>query len=303
MELSKYFKRKTHSILSTGAYNKILNRYRKIMRTYRIMSSPWRALPNFIIAGAQKSGTTSLYRYLLSHPQIIGIYPRRPDKQTTWGKEVHYFDDNFDKPEWWYRFHFPLRLELIRKDSITGEASPEYLYHPRGAKRIASTVPDAKIIICLRNPVDRAISNYWHQVRLKNETLSMRKAFEKEEERIGKDKISNNEEGFFYNENRKKFSYLDKGIYADQVARYYKLFDRSQVLIIKSCKLFRDTQLTFNRVVDFLGISSYQLENIDKHNSGSYRKVEHSLKKELKEYFKYHNQRLYDIIDVDSPWW
>ena len=90
------FIKKLHSILDDDTYNKLLSAYHNSVRLSRKLSSPMRALPNFIIAGAQKSGTTSLFWYLASHPNVMGIYSTLPNGQTTWGKEIHYFNDHFE---------------------------------------------------------------------------------------------------------------------------------------------------------------------------------------------------------------
>jgi hypothetical protein len=217
----------------------------RFQREYRLATSRLRSLPDFIIVGAQKSGTTSLYKYLLSHPNIIGIHHQRPDGKTTWGKEIHYFGSNFDRNEWWYRFHFPLTLTLSRENAITGEASPEYIYHPHAAERIASPVPEVKIIVLLRDPVDRATSIYWHQVRKGVENLSIEEAFRKEPERIRNDKLRMKYDIFYFGHNQKHFSYLGRGIYVTQVEKCLQHFDRNQILIIPS----KDLLMTRNKYI------------------------------------------------------
>lgn len=289
--------------LTEDAYDRLRKAYRVLERAARLRSVSFRALPDFIIAGAQKSGTSSLYNYLRSHPQVLGVCRFRPDGRTTWGKEIHYFDTKYDEPEWWYRFHFPLEAALAYRNAITGESSPEYLYHPYGARRIADMVPDAKIIICLRNPVDRAVSSYWHYVRKGIETLPIREAFAREEERTREDKKKMKEDASYFGHNHRRFSYLDKGIYADQIARYFDRFDRSQILVIRSENLFRDTQTVFDKVVAFLGLPAHRLNDDRVYNSGSYEEIDDGLREELRTYYQPHNQRLYDLLELESPWW
>ena len=123
-------------------------------RLWRSATAPVRTLPDFLIIGAQKCGTSFLYRFLVKHPHVKSAFV----------KEVHYFDLNFAKGNNWYRSNFPLQVRNTRT-YITGEASPYYLFHPHAARRASMVVPDAKLLILLRNPVDRAHSHYQHQVK------------------------------------------------------------------------------------------------------------------------------------------
>mgnify|MGYP006439820863 CR=1 FL=1 len=151
----------------------------KLLLLARKINSNNRVLPNFIIVGAQKAGTTSLFRYLTSHPQI-----KAPFKT----KEIHFFDggleseDNYKKGLKWYKSHFPLKSKMYNK--LTYEASPLYLFHPCAPKRIKKDIPDVKIIILLRNPVERSISHYFHELRKGRERLTVDEAFRKEEDRL-----------------------------------------------------------------------------------------------------------------------
>ena len=118
--------------------------------------------PNFLIIGAQRCGTTSLYNYLIQHPQIV------PSSK----KEVHFFDLNFHLGQSWYEKHFP----EVSDNILTGEASPYYIFHPLCPKRIFDYDPSVKLIVILRNPIDRAYSHYRHIVRLGHEPLKFEDA-------------------------------------------------------------------------------------------------------------------------------
>src|SRR5579863_6754349 len=128
-----------------------------LQKAVRAASSRIRLLPDFMIIGTQKGGTTSLYNYLIDHPNISSIFKKEP----------HFFDFNFYKGVSWYRAHFPSLLEKYYSERvhgqkfITGEASPYYLYHPLVPQRIKETMPTAytKFIVLLRNPIDRAYSH------------------------------------------------------------------------------------------------------------------------------------------------
>src|SRR5437763_1646364 len=127
----------------------------------RHMTAPVRLLPDFIILGAQRAGTTSLYEYIVDHPQV-GAASK---------KEVHFFDRHYTEGVNWYRAHFPPAVRRQRfenrtgKRFLTGEASPYYLAHPMVPERIAAVAPDARFLILLRNPIDRALSHYYHNRR------------------------------------------------------------------------------------------------------------------------------------------
>ena len=111
--------------------------------------------PDFIIVGGQRCGTTSVYNNLISNPDVTPATK----------KEIHFFSDNYHKGLTWYQNQF-------KKSLCTGEATPYYIFHPHSLRRISNDIPNVRIIILLRNPVDRAYSHYWLEVRLKNEHLS-----------------------------------------------------------------------------------------------------------------------------------
>ena len=253
----------------------------------------WRSLPHFIIIGAQKCGTSSLYAYLTAHPQVIGA---------SW-KEVFFFDNQFDKGLPWYRAHFPLARRLERRSAVTGEASPYYLRHPCAAERIASVLPEIRLIALLRNPVDRAISHYWHQVKRDREPLTLEDALAAEDERVGDAEAALRADCSRRRENHQRFAYVRGGLYAKQLKRYGEHFDSEQLLVLKSENLFRHTQFTFNRVTDFLGLAPWSLEQDKPRNTASYPETSAATRERLARFFRPHNRVLYDYLNVDAPWW
>jgi hypothetical protein len=184
-------------------------------RLWRRLTAGRRTLPAFIIIGAQKAGTTSLYKYLRQHPNIVPALK----------KEVKFFDCNYDLGLDWYRSHFPYHSKL-NGQKMTGEASPHYLFHPLAARRIANVLPEVKLIALLRNPVERAYSHYQLNVRRGREPLSFEQAIDKEEERLQgmREKILAGEDIPLYN--FLHYSYLAKGIYADQLQYWFAQFPR-----------------------------------------------------------------------------
>ena len=117
-----------------------------------------RMLPDFVIIGAQKSGTSSLYDFVVQHPAILPAAK----------KELHYFSLGYKKGEYWYRLRFPIRAS---QKLLSGEASPIYLFYPMVPGRMKKLLPDVKLIVILRNPVDRAYSHYHDTKRKKRETV------------------------------------------------------------------------------------------------------------------------------------
>jgi hypothetical protein len=267
---------------------------KKLETGVRRLTAPLRALPGFIIIGTQKGGTTSLYRWLADHPQVV----------SPWKKEIHFFDYHFDRGEHWYRSHFPLTATLRSKDAITGEASPYYIAHPHAARRIASVVPDARLILLLRNPASRAVSHYWHTIRSKRENNPMDEAFRLEPERLDGEVARMLEDESYFSFNHHTFSYLLRGHYAEQVARYLEHFDRSQLLILQSEALFRDNQGAYDQVLRFLGLAPQALGERGPANRGKYRsETPPQVREMLQAYFEPHNRRLYDLLGLDTPWW
>jgi Sulfotransferase domain len=269
--------------------------YTAARHRWRLATALVRTLPDFIIIGAQKCGTTFLYQLLVQHPHV----------KPAFAKEVHYFDLNFRKGDNWYRSYFPLQMRNSRK-YITGEASPYYLFHPHAPRRAWAVVPDAKLVVLLRNPVDRAYSHYQHQVkRVKaeaRETLTFEEAIEVEE-RILPGEVSKMLQSEYYaSATHRTRSYLSRGIYIDQLLVWSSFFQRKQMLILKSEDLFNDTTNALERMLDFLKIPHWAPETYSIPNKREYTGVSPLIRQRLDEYYKPHNQRLYEYLGVDLGW-
>ena len=150
-------------------------------KRFRAATSFMRSLPDFIVIGAAKSGTTSLYEMICRHPRVL------PAAR----KEINYFDDPrmHERGALWYRRHFPTALEKrLPRAKLTGEATPSYFPHPAAPARAARAVPRAKLILALRNPVDRAYSHYNMRLRRGRESMTFEDALEYEEGRTAWDR-------------------------------------------------------------------------------------------------------------------
>jgi sulfotransferase family protein len=271
-------------------------------KLYRGITAPLRLLPDFLIIGTQRGGTTSLYHYLQAHPCL----------QATTTKEVHFFDRKYHKGLMWYRGHFPTvwekaRAQQMQKQAfVTGEASPSYLFHPHVYKRVAQALPQVKLIVLLRNPVDRAYSQYYHSIELGYESRSFEEAIRDEQQRTAqeRDKILRNEhyQSYAY----KHHSYLTRGIYVDQLQAWMSFFPREQFLILKSEDFYADPATALKKVYAFLNLPVAELLSQKKEykqlNNTSYSKMDEALRTRLEEYFRPHNARLYEFLDTDFGW-
>jgi|tagenome__1003787_1003787.scaffolds.fasta_scaffold20905451_2 hypothetical protein len=221
-----------------------------LRRRWRRLTAPLRVLPDFVIVGAQKAGTTSLYAYLTAQPDVLPAT----------AKEVHFFDScEWDRGAQTYRAYFPtrarvrLRSAMRSRPTLTGEATPYYLYHPLAPERLAATAPQTKVIILLRDPVERTLSHYWHEVRGGREHLPLRAALEAEPARLrGREEALQNGAPQCRHRDHQVFSYVDRSRYSRQVGRYLALFPREQVLVLRSELLFGDDAETIERLAEFL---------------------------------------------------
>jgi hypothetical protein len=265
----------------------------------RQSTAPLRVLPDLIIIGTQKGGTSSLYEYLGQHPWIFPALK----------KEVHFFDTgNFARGLDWYRAHFNLNLQKRyanksgRCNPITGEASPYYLFHPHAAERVARILPKARIIVMLRNPVDRALSHYCHQVRKGREPLTFEAAIAVESERLRGEYERMLRDETYYSYACWAYSYLARGLYADQLSAWFKVFPKKQFLFIKSEDFFSNPCASFKQTLRFLELPEIGLREYNKKNAGTYTSMSMETRQKLSQYFEPHNKRLYDLLHTDLAW-
>ncbi len=259
-------------------------------------------LPDFLVIGAQKCGTTTLYHHLTQHPHV--------GRAAT--KELHYFDNYFDKSVEWYRRCFPPPKWTDGRRTITGEATPKYLNHPAVPERAAAVVPRAKLIALLRNPVDRTYSSFHHSARNgRREDMGFEEAVEAS---LGFAEAEKTQP--FGEEDDapvRKHDLLDinglikRSIYVDQLQRWSRFFSDEQMLVLKSEDFFERTSETLGRVLDFLGLPDWEPETESEtsrvRNKGTYKQgMAPATRRRLEEYFEPHNQRLYEYLGVDFGW-
>jgi len=282
--------------LSNNKY--AFNSTRSIYKIYCNIFGKFHSLPDFLIIGAKKSGTTSLYRYLSMHPNV----------QSSATKEIGFFDRYFEKGENWYRMNFPSKGNQNEENSdrfkkITGEATPTYIYHPHAPKRVSKLLKNIKLIVILRNPIDRAYSQYNMEANNHpNEKLTFEEAIEQEPERLeGEFEKMKNDENYFSN-NYHTFSYITSSIYADQLERWFKYFPREQFLIINGDELKKDSNGIYKKTLNFLKLSEYKLEKYEAVGKRKYPSMKPETRENLVEFFKPHNKRLYELLGIDFGW-
>lgn len=250
---------------------------------------PYR-VPDYLIIGSQRSGTTSLYRYLTQHPCI------RPATR----KEIHFFDDHYHLGIDWYCSHFyPVKLF---RGLLTGEASPYYFFHPAVPGRVWETFPAIKLLLLLRNPVDRAYSHYHHNIRRKREVRSFEEAVA-QEPRL----LEGVDETWLHHpknrsEDHKHYSYLAHGVYIDQLKRWTSFFHRKHFLIIKSEHFFHQSESVLEEIFNFLGVKMEKISLSRHPDINRYTPMNPETRKKLIEYFQPFNQQLYRFLGVDFDW-
>jgi len=257
----------------------------------RGVTSQNRVLPNFIIIGEQKCGTTTLYDHLIQHPQILSALR----------KEIHFFDNHYNVGLNMYKAFFPTNKEIQKNGlNITGEASPNYFHHPLVPQRIKENLPNIKLIVLLRNPVERA---YSHFIMMKNagfETLSFEQAIEYEKQNIKEEKISWKNQHRVFNETH--HPYLMRSIYVNNLKRWFEIFPRNQILIIKSEDFKSNKAEILKKTFEFLNISSYDLSDLKNKNVARYSSINSDTKKMLEDFFKPYNEKLYDLLNINFDW-
>ncbi len=251
-----------------------------------------------MLIGGQKCGTTSLYRYLEAHPDVAWSTP----------KEVHFFDKHYRRGLDFYRSHFPSRLEAgvsrwVRgRRLLVGEGTPEYLVHPHAPRRASRTLPGARFVVLVRNPVDRAWSHYRMTVRKGRATRSFEESIASQIERLGSTAIDLKKEWKFRYAEAGDRAYLAKGIYADGLANWWRRLPRERFLVLHSADLFARPEETYASVLSFLGLRPWQPESFGRFNAERVASLDPALRRRLADFFRPHNERLFDLIGRRFDW-
>lgn len=276
---------------------------KRVLRSYGEITAGLRPGPDFVIAGAKRGGTTSLYKYVLEHPSIQPLFPGQQHI-----KGVHYYDSNYNRGLRWYRSHFPLALgdrHLARpglQPAMAGDASPYYLFHPLAAERLARDFPDIRIVIFLRDPVERAYSHFKERTHHGGETLSFEAALDAEEDRLRGEAERIVAEPGYRSVEHENHSYLAQGRYLDMLPRWFSLFPREQFHIAASEDFYADPERHVNEVWAFLGLPPGKLRSRVRHNYLAAPDIRPQTRQRLQEAVAEHNRGLEELLGRSLPW-
>ena len=274
-------------------YQKIF--YGLIKRNYYYLSSPFRVLPECFVIGVVRSGTTSLYHYLGQHPCI----------SSSAYDEIGYFDNNYHLGVNWYKSLFPTKFtknKIIKKHGkfLTYDVTPFYIYNSLVARRILASFPRAKIISNLRNPIDRAYSNYILMYQDGDTTKTFEEMIQIAMDEIEKNKAKLNDEVYiadiFYQ------NILARGFYADQLKIWFEKFQKKQILIIPSEDLALKPDQVLTKVFEFLDLPYFKIKDFTRQNKREYHPMKDETRKLLVEFYKPHNKKLFDMLGSKFDW-
>jgi hypothetical protein len=263
------------------------------------LTSRARMLPAFLIVGAQRSGTTSMYRTLSQHPAVV---------KAVWHKGVHYFDTDYARGPGWYRAHFPLRARARRAASGTGtapvtfESSPYYMFHPLAADRISRDLPGVKLLVLLRDPVERAYSAHAHELARGYETEPFATALELEPGRLAGEAERIMADPGYVSHSHQHHAYRGRGQYIEQLERLAHLLGRDRIHVVDSSDFFTEPEPAYKAVLEFLGLPHLGDAVFERHNARPRSPMPDGLRAELAEHFRPYDDRLAEWLGWEPSW-
>jgi hypothetical protein len=270
-------------------------------RTFGRLTASSRILPGLLVCGGQRCGTTSLYRALAQHPAIL---------KPVFHKGVHYFDTGYDKGMSWYRGHFPTQAASRRIADHTGlapigfESSPYYLYHPLAATRFARDLPGVKVIVLVRDPVERAWSHHAHEVARGFEPIAdFGEAVAAEEARLAGKEERLRADSSLYDFDHQHHAYTARGRYTDYLEPLAEQVGRDKVLVLDSGEFFSRPEDAFERVLRFLGLPWLGEFAFTRHNArGRPSPMSAALREQLTEHYGPYDERLAEWLGGVPSW-
>jgi hypothetical protein len=262
-----------------------------------------RMLPSFLIVGAARCGTTSMFDALSQHPAVFNgaVLP--------WTKEVHYFDLNYHRGLAWYRSHFPLRAYAglaARPSSVAPQAfesTPYYMFHPLCAERIARDLPGVRLLVLVRDPVERAYSAYTNRVASGCETEPFERALELEDARLAGESERMVSDPAYISHSHRHYAYRTRGQYADQLARLEKVFGRERIYVVDSGDFFTDPRPVYDRVLEFLGLPHCGYPAFGRHNARPRSSsMPSTVRAALEEHYRPYDERLTPWLGREPSW-
>ncbi|MCW2947969.1 MAG: sulfotransferase [Actinoallomurus sp.] len=263
---------------------------RGVSRTAGRITSGVRMLPDFLMVGTQRGGTTSLFRALAAHPGTA---------QPNLHKGVHYFDVNYARGPAWYRGHFPLR----RGSRLAFESAGYYMHHPLAPERIVRDLPGVKLLVLLRDPVERAFSAYKHELARGFETeTSFERALALEPQRLDGETGRITADAGYLSDSHRHHSYLDRGHYSEQLEVLFGLFGRDRVHVTFAEAFFAEPEPHYDAITGFLGLPRWRPAAFERHNARPSPPLPVALRTRLTEHFEPYDERLAALLGEAPPW-
>ena len=267
-------------------------------RHFHGITASLRILPDFLVIGVGRGGTTSCFHYLSQHPSIIGsAYD-----------DIGFFDQNFHLGLNWYRSMFPtkfLKKKIAKKfgKCLTYDVTPAYIRKPWVARRIKELFPEIKLIALLRNPVDKAYSHYNSKMQVEGDTkTTFEEIVEEDIKTFQKFENTNSIIDDKYFRNHIEKSPLGRGLYAQQLKIWFELFAPKQILILTSEELSTETNKTMNKIFQFLDLPDYEIPDTAKRSTGNYTNMKMDTRKKLISFFSKYNQDLFKLLNQEFDW-
>jgi hypothetical protein len=258
-------------------------------------------LPSFLICGGQRCGTTSLYRALSTHPAVI---------KAVLHKGVHYFDTAYHRGMGWYRGHFPTRRTALKVEQRHGvaaqtfESSPYYMYHPHAVARIGRDLPGVKLIVLVRDPVERAYSQHAHELArgFESET-SFGRALVLEPARLRGQEERLTADPTYYSFAHQHHGYRARGEYAGYLGAMAARIGRDRMLVLESERFFAEPEPVYDEVLDFLALPHLGYPAFDRHNARPRgAPMDERVRRELTAHYAPHDERLADFLGRTPVW-
>jgi Sulfotransferase domain len=255
----------------------------------------WRTEPDFLVIGAQRSGTTTLFRVLSQHPQVL-----RP----TLSKGVGYFDTNYHQGRRWYTAHFPLRLtaRLRGQGTQVFESSGYYAFHPLAAQRIAADLPRVKIVMMVRDPVERAYSAHSHELARGFETEDFETAIALEPQRTAGEANRLTVDGRYASHAHRHHAYLARGRYAEQLDRFAEQLGRDRVYVMDAHRFFASPVEELASLFEWLGLPPWAPTYVSRENARSRAPMPDHLRSRLHQHFEPYDAALADWLRQPASW-
>ncbi|MGH8834881.1 MAG: sulfotransferase [Actinomycetes bacterium] len=272
---------------------------RATVRTIGYASASVRMLPDFLIVGAQRCGTTSLFQALTAHPDVV---------PPLFHKGVHFFDTlAYRHGMRWYAGHCPIRAIAERRiaggAAITGEASPYYLFHPWAGQRIAADLPRTRLVVLVRDPVERAFSAHKQETARGFETEPFEAAIELEPARLAGETERMRADPGYESFSHRHHAYLRRGQYAEQIARLHELVGRQRVLVLESAELFDPADVEpWDRLLEFLGLPAWRPDRLPHANAKPSAPLPAGVRHRLDDHYRDHDERLTELLGRIPSW-